>query len=128
MTRTVVVGLGRSGIGAARLLRAQGKTVTVLERLEGDSQTRRARDLIDQGIEVQLGRPLTLSSFAPWLNDLEAVVVSPGIDWNHPTLDALRQQGVAVIGEMALAWQSLNGTPWIGITGTNGKTTVSQLL
>ncbi len=128
MTRTVVVGLGRSGIGAARLLRAQGKTVTVLERLEGDSQTRRARDLIDQGIEVQIGRPLTLSSFAPWLNDLEAVVVSPGIDWNHPTLDALRQQGVAVIGEMALAWQSLNGTPWIGITGTNGKTTVTQLL
>ncbi len=128
MTLSVVVGLGRSGIGAARLLKAQGSEVLILEKAENDACRQKAADLRQQGIDVQLGQPLEISSFEPWLNQINQVVISPGISWTHPTLEALRTHGVPVRGEMALAWESLRESPWIGITGTNGKTTVTHLL
>ena len=128
MTLSVVVGLGRSGIGAARLLKALGSAVLVLEKAENDACRQKAADLRQQGIDVQLGQPLEISSFEPWLNQINQVVISPGISWTHPTLKALRAHGVPVRGEMALAWESLRESPWIGITGTNGKTTVTHLL
>ena len=128
MTLSVVVGLGRSGIGAARLLKALGSAVLVLEKAENDACRQKAADLRQQGIDVQLGQPLEISSFEPWLNQIDQVVISPGISWTHPTLEALRTRGVPVKGEMALAWESLRECPWIGITGTNGKTTVTHLL
>ena len=127
MTLSVVVGLGRSGIGAARLLKAQGSEVVVLEKAESDACRRKSVGLRQQGIDVQLGQPLEISSFAPWLNELDQVVISPGISWTHPTLEALRARGVAVKGEMALAWETLKQCPWIGITGTNGKTTTTWM-
>ena len=128
MTLSVVVGLGRSGTGAARLLKAQGSEVLILEKAENDACRQKAADLRQQGIDVQLGQPLEISSFEPWLNQINQVVISPGISWTHPTLEALRTHGVPVRGEMALAWESLRESPWIGITGTNGKTTVTHLL
>jgi len=69
-----------------------------------------------------------MSSFEPWLSELDQVVISPGISWTHPTLEALRTRGIPVRGEMAVAWEALKERPWIGITGTNGKTTVTHLL
>ncbi len=128
MARTVVVGLGRSGIGAARLLQAEGHQVTVLERSIEPHLQSLAADLRLQGIAVELGKPLELTSFIPWLDQLDAVVISPGIAWDHPTLTALRQRGIDIDGEMAVAWRSLSHLPWIAITGTNGKTTVTHLL
>ena len=128
MTLSVVVGLGRSGIGAARLLKALGSEVLILEKAENDACRQKAADLRQQGIDVQLRQPLEISSFEPWLNQINQVVISPGISWTHPTLEALRTHGVPVRGEMALAWESLRESPWIGITGTNGKTTVTHLL
>ena len=128
MTLSVVVGLGRSGIGAARLLKAQGSEVVVLEKAENVACTRKSADLRQQGIDVQLGQPLEISSFEPWIDEIDQVVISPGIAWTHPTLEALRTRGVPVKGEMALAWETLKKHPWIGITGTNGKTTVTHLL
>ena len=128
MTLSVVVGLGRSGIGAARLLRARGAEVVVLESSENDACQRKSADLRGQGIDVRLGQPLEMSSFEPWLSELDQVVISPGISWTHPTLEALRTRGIPVRGEMAVAWEALKERPWIGITGTNGKTTVTHLL
>ena len=128
MTLSVVVGLGRSGIGAARLLRARGEEVVVLESSENDACQRKSADLRGQGIDVRLGQPLEMSSFEPWLSELDQVVISPGISWTHPTLEALRIRGIPVRGEMAVAWETLKERPWIGITGTNGKTTVTHLL
>ena len=81
-----------------------------------------------QGIEVVLGLPLEPDSFQRWRGAFQTVVISPGIAWDHPTLEALRQEGIQVLGEMAIAWRALNHIPWIGITGTNGKTTVTHLL
>ena len=128
MTLTIVVGLGRSGLGAARLLHHQGETVVVLERGTGPDQTSCAATLQAEGIQVELGIPLEINSFEPWRSDLTAVVVGPGIPWDHPTLESLRQEGVQIRGEIELAWEALNDIPWVGITGTNGKTTVTHLL
>ncbi|MDP6193155.1 MAG: UDP-N-acetylmuramoyl-L-alanine--D-glutamate ligase [Prochlorococcus sp.] len=128
MPCTVVVGLGRSGSGAAKLLHAEGHHVTLLEQKDGAKQQELAADLRQQGIDVELGKPLELASFTPFLDQLDNVVISPGIAWDHPTLIALRQRGIATEGEIAVAWRSLSHLPWIGITGTNGKTTVTHLI
>ena len=128
MACSLIVGLGRSGVGAARLLHAQGHHVIVLERDDGPQQQSKAQQLRDQGIQTELGCPLEFSSFQAWLDQVEQVVISPGIPWDHPTLMQLRDHGVTVRGEMAVAWQALRECPWIGITGTNGKTTVTHLL
>ena len=128
MVHTVVVGLGRSGMGAARLLAQSGTAVTVIDSGTSEALNQRSNLLQQQGVEVHLGIPLQASSFDPWLNDLQRVVISPGIAWDHPTLQHLRSHGVAIDGEMAVAWDALQSIPWIGITGTNGKTTVTHLL
>jgi UDP-N-acetylmuramoylalanine--D-glutamate ligase len=123
----VVVGLGRSGMGAARLLRAHGHRVILLESRSGEALEAQAAPLRQDGIDVQLDVPLQLNTFASLPRPL-TVIVSPGIRFDHPVLEALRQEGVRVQGEISPAWQSLGGTPWIGITGTNGKTTVTHLV
>ena len=128
MTRTIVVGLGRSGIGAARLLKQLNRDVLILERGADEALQRTANQLDLEGIQVVLGQALKPESFQTWRNRLETVVIGPGIPWDHPTLVQLRSEGIQVRGEMDLAWDALRDIPWIGITGTNGKTTVTHLL
>ncbi|MBM5815789.1 MAG: UDP-N-acetylmuramoyl-L-alanine--D-glutamate ligase [Cyanobacteria bacterium K_Offshore_surface_m2_239] len=125
----VVVGLGRSGKGAARLLRALNWSVIVIESRSGEALEAEAADLRAEGIAVRLNAPLRLETFAN-LPSADAVIVSPGIAWDQPVLVALRERGVRVQGEISPAWQATADAaiPWIGITGTNGKTTVTHLI
>ncbi len=125
---TVVVGLGRSGIGAARLIQALGEPVLLVESRDDDALRSQAAALEAEGIAVQLGLPLDATRFAALRPPPTTVVVSPGIRFDHPALQALRQQGVAVQGELVAAWRAGRAVPWIGITGTNGKTTVTHLV
>ena len=124
---TIVVGLARSGIGVARLLRAQNRPVQLIESNNTPELQVRAEALRAEGIDVRLGVPLTLEALDP-LPAGSTVVVSPGIRWDHPTLKALRERGITVQGDLLPAWQASSATPWIGITGTNGKTTVTHLV
>ena len=124
----LVLGLGRSGVGAARLLREQGYTVALLESGGGAALEQKAGALRQEGIEVCLNTPLELAAVEALGSWPERVIVSPGIRWDHPLLLALRQQGVPTDGEITTAWEALQPTPWIGITGTNGKTTVTHLV
>ncbi len=126
--RILVVGLGRSGIGAAKLLNAEGHPVIVLEEKEGNEFLEISNNLESKGIHVKLGKDLNLDNLSPFVEQIKSVVLSPGVPWNHPTLNYLRNKGIKIEGEMALAWERLKGTPWIGITGTNGKTTVTYML
>ena len=87
MPVTVVLGLGRSGLGAARLLARKGANVLVLESGEGPEHQRKAEGLRAEGIAVELGKPLTPDSFEPLLATCARVIVSPGIRWDHPTLE-----------------------------------------
>ena len=124
----VVIGLGRSGIGAARLLQSQGYAVCVLESARSEALEERAHALRCSGIDVRLDTPLDHAMILSLAQRLGPVVVSPGIRWDHPELASLRHAGVAVQGELVPAWQASQPVPWIGITGTNGKTTVTHLV
>ncbi len=124
----MVVGLGRSGTSAARLLNAEGCRVIVIEENQCPDLSPIASKLSQEGIDVRLGTPLTKTSFSKLTCEIERIVISPGVAWNHPTLKAFRERGIPVEGELALAWTRLKKLPWIGITGTNGKTTVTHLL
>jgi UDP-N-acetylmuramoylalanine--D-glutamate ligase len=123
MKQSYVIGLGKSGIAAARLLNAQGWAVTVSDRNASDALYRVKSTLESEGITVKLGH-----QFSPDPTLMQQVVVSPGVPWDVPALLQAREMGIETLGEMELAWRSLQSCPWVGITGTNGKTTVTSLI
>lgn len=122
MKQTYVIGLGKSGIAAARLLRRQGREVTICDRTLGEHLLPQQAALAAEGICVKLGYEFTPTA------DIDLVVVSPGVPWDLPALVDARSQGIETIGEMELAWRALRHLPWLGITGTNGKTTTTELV
>ena len=119
-----IIGLGRSGNAAARLLKREGWQVTVSDRNHNPNLQQQAEQLISEGIDVKLGYSLELDS--PELPKL--IVVSPGVPWDAPLLLRARELGIEAIGEMELAWRYLRNIPWVAITGTNGKTTTTALI
>jgi UDP-N-acetylmuramoylalanine--D-glutamate ligase len=116
-----IIGLGKSGIAAARLLKREGWEVTLSDRSSSPSLLEQQQELATEGIKVELGQ-----SFEP-AKSLKLIVVSPGVPWDIPALVKARKLGIETIGEMELAWRYLK-SPWIGITGTNGKTTTTALI
>ena len=127
MPSAYVIGLGRSGVAAARLLQRQGWQVTVSDSGSASALLPLQQLLIDEGIAVQLGDRFTAD---PSL--MQRVVVSPGVPWDLPALVKARELGIETWGEVELAWQSLSHSPdpisWISVTGTNGKTTTTALI
>ncbi|TVP69814.1 MAG: UDP-N-acetylmuramoyl-L-alanine--D-glutamate ligase [Leptolyngbya sp. LCM1.Bin17] len=121
MKNAHVIGLGKSGIAAARLLRQHGWTVVLSDRNPAPHLGQAQAQLQQDGITVLLDY-----SFVPD-SGTNLVVVSPGVPWDASPLVAARANGLEVIGETELAWRFLQDRPWIGITGTNGKTTVTAL-
>ncbi|MGD1857896.1 MAG: UDP-N-acetylmuramoyl-L-alanine--D-glutamate ligase [Leptolyngbyaceae cyanobacterium] len=117
-----VIGLGLSGVAAARLLKKQGWQVIVSDRNQGERQLAQQQSLSEEGIEVKLGH--TFSGDDP----MDLVVASPGVPWDLPGLVKARDKDICTIGEMELAWRALSHLPWLGITGTNGKTTTTELV
>jgi UDP-N-acetylmuramoylalanine--D-glutamate ligase len=120
MKQATVIGLGRSGIAAAKLLIKNGYTVTLSDSSDTPNLETQKQELETLGINVKLG-----DKFAPTSEDL--IVVSPGVPWDISPLVTARTMGIDTIGEMELAWRYLKDIPWVAITGTNGKTTTTAL-
>jgi UDP-N-acetylmuramoylalanine--D-glutamate ligase len=124
-----IIGLGRSGIAAARLLKRDGWEVSVSDAGRSEKLLAQQQLLSGEGIPVLLGWRFTLKALATEnLPKPDRLVVSPGVSWQLPALVEAREQGVEVIGELELAWRYLKDIPWVGITGTNGKTTTTALI
>ncbi len=116
--RVLVVGLARSGTAAAEALVACGATVVGFDRDEG-LDVRRLREL---GVEVRLGR-----EEETLLQGIDLVVKSPGVPGEALLVRAARERAVSVWSEIELGARLLSN-PILGVTGTNGKTTTSELL
>ncbi len=117
----LVIGAGRSGRAAARLLRDRGARVDLYDDAPGER-------LGDLGAEMEpLGVGLRLGGDRPGPAGYDLAVVSPGVPPRHPLWQALVREGVPVIGEMELGFRHL-GCPVVAVTGTNGKTTVAEMI
>ena len=119
----LVVGLGESGLAAAKWLVRQGSQVTVSEvRKKADFNKDVVADLFRSGVKLEFGGH-RIKSFL----ESDLIVVSPGISLDIKPLSQARDQGVSIIGEIELASRYLK-TPCIAVTGTNGKSTVVNLI
>lgn len=127
--RAVVAGFGVSGFAAADNLTHLGAAVTALdERAEGKEE--KAELLGVLGADVRLG-PGTTAALPTDLDHVDVVITSPGWRPDSPLLVEARDRGIPVWGEVELAWRLRHpehDTPWLAVTGTNGKTTTVQML
>jgi UDP-N-acetylmuramoylalanine--D-glutamate ligase len=114
----VVLGLARSGQAAALALRRRGEEVIGVDA-SPDLDVGR---LAEAGVEVHLG-----TEEERLLDGVETVIKSPGVPGESPLAAAARARGVPVWSEVELGSRLL-GNPIVGVTGTNGKTTTSELL
>jgi len=114
----LVVGLARSGQAAALLLASRGEEVIGCDvgspaGLEG---------LREAAVEVHLD-----TDGVPLLERARCLVKSPGVPREAPVVRLARERGIPVLGELELAWRVLPNR-FVAVTGTNGKTTVTELL
>jgi UDP-N-acetylmuramoylalanine--D-glutamate ligase len=114
----LVVGLARSGQSVARLLAGRGEEVGGVDSGSPDG----AAGLEGAGVEVFLD-----TNGLAQLEGTRTVVKSPGVPREAPVVQAALERGIEVVGELELAWRAIPNR-FVAVTGTNGKTTVVELL
>ena len=118
-----VLGAGLSGTAAALLLNAEGADVTVLDSVEEENLLKSTIDnLRREGIRVLCGKAVDEDS-----STYQMAVSSPGIDPASRLARNFFTSKIELIGELELGWRFCE-TPVIAVTGTNGKTTTTELL
>ncbi len=114
----LVVGLARSGSAIARALSERGEEVVGVDR----GTPPEAAGLAGAGVEIH-----TDADGSELLARVSTVVKSPGVPGEAPVVAAARERGMPVIGELEAAWRMVPN-PFVAVTGTNGKTTVTELI
>jgi UDP-N-acetylmuramoylalanine--D-glutamate ligase len=119
--QVIVIGMARSGVGAAILLHELGAKVAITD-IKPLQELTAFLDQLPEEITVYAGRyPLEKITSA------DLVVVSPGVPLDVPFLEMASLHQIPIISELELAY-NIAKTPFIGITGTNGKTTTTTLV
>lgn len=121
--KSVIVGLGTTGLSVARYLQGENRDFAVVDSRENPPN---AEDLMRDFSDV----PCTFGSFnSELLNQADQIVVNPGIDITRPEIAEARASGAEVVGDIELfAREIKDSKPIIAITGSNGKTTVTMLI
>lgn len=121
--KVLVSGIAKSGISAAKLCKKLGADVTIQDiKEENKLDADIIADLKSAGISLYLGKnPDDI------VENMDLIVMSPGVPTDLPFVTKAKDKGVKVIGEIELAYK-YNKSPVIGITGTNGKTTTTTLV
>jgi len=117
--RALVVGLARSGEAAAFALARRDVEVVAADRDPGIHAGR----LAEAGVEVHAG-----SEDERLLDGVELLVKSPGVPGESPLPASARARGIPIWSEVELGYRLLQAHPFVGVTGTNGKTTTVELL
>jgi UDP-N-acetylmuramoylalanine--D-glutamate ligase len=118
----LVVGLGRSGLAAARLAAADGSEVWVTDLREEPELTDEI-DTLPNGVTTYLGgHPMAC------LDGVALVVVSPGVPPASPLLVEAQRRGIPLQSEVEFAWRHRPGARLVAVTGSNGKSTVTELV
>lgn len=121
--KVLVFGSGISGIGAVKLLEDHGAEVVLY-----DGNEKLTEDIVREKLEAGSRAQIVIGAFPEeLLNTLHMVVLSPGVPTDLPVVNAMREKGITVIGEVELAYAFGKGEV-LAITGTNGKTTTTTLL
>jgi UDP-N-acetylmuramoylalanine--D-glutamate ligase len=126
--RVCVNGLGISGAPVARALAARGARVTALDGRDDEANRQVADELAGLGVTVELTQDPRLPA------GTELVVPTPGWRPGTPVVAAAAAADIPVIGDVELAWRLRPELPggrrqdWLGVTGTNGKTTTVRML
>ena len=126
--RVFVNGLGITGPPVARLLAARGALVTAADGRDDEANRRAAKELAGLGI------PVTFTEHPALPPGTDLVITAPGFRPGSPLVAAAAAAGIPVIGDVELAWQLRPALPgggrqeWLGVTGTNGKTTTVRML
>src|SRR6266404_556553 len=117
----LVLGLGRSGMAAASLLQRDGARVVVRDEATDDLLQERAVRLRQLGVRVELGNHYDHSAH------FDLAVLSPGIAPERPIVREVLTQRTPLLSELELAYRFCL-CPIVAITGTNGKTTTTELI
>ncbi|MEZ0386630.1 MAG: Mur ligase family protein, partial [Verrucomicrobium sp.] len=121
-----ILGAGRSGLGAARLARKLGAVPVVFDEGDPVKMARAVQALADEGFECRLGLEEAQKAVAS--QQFSLAVTSPGLDAGWPLPKAFTDAGVPLVGEIEFAWRPIKAVPTVAITGTNGKTTTTELM
>lgn len=117
----MIIGMARSGIASAKVLKALGARVVAYDAKSKEAIGDLYQELLPYVDEFQLGLE------KPNFEEIFRIVVSPGVPLELSFFNEVRSKGIPVIGEIELAYELSKGT-YVGITGTNGKTTTTTLL
>lgn len=120
--KVTLVGLGDTSVAAARLLLREGAEPFVTEQKDDPRQAARRAALDALGVPYEVGGH-TPRAFA----GADLIVPSPGVPPGAPAIAAARESGAEVFGEMELASRYC-GSKVLAVSGTNGKTTTTELL
>ncbi|GBF30069.1 UDP-N-acetylmuramoylalanine--D-glutamate ligase [bacterium MnTg04] len=122
--RSLVLGLGVTGLSLARFLSAQGDTVLIADTRE---QPPGLEALEKERLDVELA----LGAYpVGWLDRVDRIFVSPGVSLDHPVLLEAKTRGMPMSNDIGLLAQRARdtGVPLVAITGSNGKSTVTTML
>ncbi len=121
-SHVVVIGLGVSGLGAARLAAADGVQVLITDQRPAQD-VQETVNTLPPGTLIELGgHPLIV------LDNADLIILSPGVPSDLPLVLEARRRGLPILSEIEFAWRHRSRAPLVAVTGSNGKSTVTTLV